>query len=107
VIIFDNFLADFEARRKHALSGHFKPVEAPGGFFPGINTDAVNDFPFTKVLTFYRLTLKGDTLPTFIHNDLAMARMTGILYLGRRIRRHRNLAAPEWIHRPVRHEGEC
>lgn len=83
MIVFDDFLSDFEARRTHALSGGFKPVEAPnGGLFPGINADAINDFPFSKVLTFYRLTLEGDELPTFIHNDCAMATKTGILYLG-------------------------
>lgn len=36
----------------------------------------------TAVTEFFRLTLADDVLPTFIHDDAAMARRTGILYLN-------------------------
>lgn len=82
MIVIDDFLSDYKQRRAQALSGQFAPHDAPGGSFPGINTQAVNDFPYARVQTFYRLTLTDDALPTFIHNDCAMARTTGVLFLS-------------------------
>lgn len=89
-IVIDNFLFYAERRRVQALEAKFDPVDAGGLIFPGISPLQTNDvlsMPFAdarfcKPIEFFRLTLDGDILPTYIHNDLAMARKTGVLYLN-------------------------
>jgi len=88
--IFDNFLADPYARREAALKADYEPVPDPSGaLFPGIAQYESDDWAFMQnnlpgkpAYEFFRLTLANDKLPTFIHNDLSMARTTGILFLN-------------------------
>lgn len=86
----DNFLFYAEHRRVQALDAKFTPVDAGGLIFPGISPLKTNDIlsmpladaRWAKATEFFRCTLAGDVLPTFIHNDTAMAKKTGILYLN-------------------------
>lgn len=88
----DNFLFYAERRRVQALEAKFDPVDAGGLVFPGISllqTNDVHSMPFSntrnkKVQEFFRLTLEDSNLPTFVHNDTAMATTTGILYLNQK-----------------------
>ena len=89
LIVFDNFLDDPHARRKQALESKFESTEATGVVFPGIARLQTEDSrrikpyaPHTHCDEFFRLTLNDDRLPTYIHNDAAMARWTGVLYLN-------------------------
>lgn len=90
MIIFDNFLEDPQARRDLALLSKFETIEATGVEFPGIARLSTHDskrlksyVPHETCTEFFRLTREGDILPTYIHNDAAMARWTGILYLNK------------------------
>lgn len=94
ISILDDYLVDPWTRRLDALIAPLGPVLAPGGQFPGIAPSHHGLFggsdpghglglsPISGIQEFYRLTMAHDQLPTFIHNDTAMARTTAILYLN-------------------------
>lgn len=96
MLILDNFLAFPEKRRDEALQADFRPFNDHGAIFPGIHRtfhdedltklsrsiDLITDFQEADSLNFFRLTLEKDVLPTYIHTDVSMAKLTGILYLN-------------------------
>lgn len=96
--IIDDFLGkQLEARRYHATHRNFEEVAATGVSYPGIARLPIIpalDYSlierklgrFAHSETFFRLTTPTQKLPTYIHNDLALADVTAILYLNRQVK---------------------
>lgn len=81
-------------RSLNAKNSEYGDVSATGLSYPGIHhlpfapvydsiTLRQNLGTIESIDTFYRLTTPSMNLPTYIHNDTAMADVTGILYLNR------------------------
>ena len=81
ITAFDNYLRDPHKWRAKALAATYRDVEATGAIFPNIG-EIPPEMILPGQLSFFRLTLPDDILPTYIHNDSAMAKTTGILYLN-------------------------
>lgn len=92
MFLIKDFLLAPDFRRYHAYTSEFSRVDGYEGISPITehkyqdrdNLKSFFGFPI-EYNTFYRITLPEYELPTYIHNDAAMARMTGILYLNRGI----------------------
>lgn len=83
--IIDSWLRDPVERRNQALQKQYKKdsTEGAGAEYEGIaRTELDPEDGIGDCETFFRLTLPQYTQPTFIHNDAALCRSTGILYLN-------------------------
>ena len=90
--VFDDFLPDPLAYREAALTTEFKSFYFPHCVFHGISHLPINNIlpirladliPGLKpTLTFFRKSPLGQEEPNFIHTDIDMGEITGILYLN-------------------------
>lgn len=93
--IIDDFIGgQIDARRFHATHRDFQEVGATGVVYPGIARLPIIPMVDHSLLerkvsrfqhgeSFFRLTMPSQPPPTYIHNDLALADITAILYLNR------------------------